>query len=155
MEFIVGNYDWNYFVPDDTDINNDGLISEREIELKFKEYMEDFLYIFDQDDNGSVTKEELRTPKLDLAVMNQILFRVMQTYPLKYWLKQADQNQNGFIDQIDFRLLSCGGIAPGGGLPRCSFGRKHEELWERYGRYILVADENGDQRLSLQEIFAH
>lgn len=80
----------------------------------------------------------------------------METFPMKYWLKEGDQNQNGFIDRVDFRLLGCGGLRrrPGGGRPRCSYSRGDpDDIWDRYAKYIMVADENGDDKLSLKEIF--
>jgi len=152
MEFIVDNQEWKKFIPDTTDLNNDGIISEREFELKFKEYLDDFFNMFDQDEDESVTQEELRAPKFDLVAVKQIFGRALDAYPLKFWLNEADKNQNGFIDRVDFRLLGCGGFRRGGGRPRCSYDG-HEDVWDKFAKYILVADENGDKKLSVDEIY--
>jgi len=157
MEFLVDHPYWNNFVPDDTDLDNDGDISERELEAKFREYADDAFDIFDSDASGSVTRDELRAPRFSLASAKTILRRAVRAYPLKFWLKEADQNQNGFLDRTDFRLLGCGFKSFGGGRPRFS-GRprchsdRGDDLWERYGKYVLVADRDGDGQLTVEEI---
>ena len=77
----------------------------------------------------------------------------METYPIKTMLDYADQNQNGLIDRVDFRLMECGGIRPGRGRPRCYYQSGQDKLWDFYAKYILVADKDGDDKLSMEEIF--
>ena len=90
MEFLVDHPYWKNFVPDDTDLDNDGAISERELEAKFREYADAAFDIFDADASGSVTRDELRAPRFSLASAKTILRRAARAYPLKFWLKEVD-----------------------------------------------------------------
>jgi len=151
MEALVGNhlqeFQWRDWVADDTDIDKDGEISEREVEVKFNEYMATAFKIMDQNADGSVTGEELESLGIDLEGAKKIWNMVLESYPLKYWIRSFDLNENDFLDRADFDLLNCNENPRTG---RCPLGR--EDLWEKYGKYILIADKNEDEQISFEEI---
>ena len=111
MEAIIDNprLDWRDVLPDTTDNDNDGEISEREMEEKYNEYMNNVFNIFDLDGDGFVTAQELELMRIDMDGARSLVDMALESYPLKFYIRYVDQNENGFIDRTDFRLLQCGG----------------------------------------------
>lgn len=158
LEAVVNNPDWRRYIPDDTDTDDDGIISERELEHKFTTYMDTLFKMIDRDGDQSVSQEEIRSPRITLDHIKQIWELAFQSYPIKYYYQLMDANMNGFIDKPDFKLLSCGyqgghgGRGPGRRGGPCQ--RRHAEvsIFDIVGIYIWAADENGDRRISFEEL---
>ena len=129
----------------DTDTDNNGDISEREVEAKFKTYIDVVFAILDNNTDGRVTQPEVESPRLSLAEVRQLWGIAAENYPLKNWFSQLDANGNGQIDRPDFRLLRCDQRRYG-----CHQGGT--DLWMVYGKYSMAADRDGDQHVSLEEV---
>ena len=144
-EALVDNPEWRNYVAVDTDTDNDGDISEREVEVKFKEYIDVIFDILDNNTDGRVTQRDVESPRLSLAQVRQIWGIAAENYPLKNWFNQLDANSNGQIDRPDFRLLGCG---------RRGYGCRHHDtdLWTLFGKYVMAADRDRDQHVSLEEL---
>jgi len=171
---------WNQYVPDDTDQDQDGELSEREVEMKYHEYMDVVFVILDKDKNGAITREEIRGLQLDKTNLKDIWDLATVSYPLKYFYQIGDVNENRFIDREDFYLLARTYIQGGEGRytgrrvrcgPRWNYREggygpmpeldteeneacveEGNDIWDRYGKYILIADENRDGQVSHEEI---
>ena len=52
---------WRYFLPEDTDIDQDGNLSDLEVQHKFNTYMGEVFNLMDHDKDNSITEEELRS----------------------------------------------------------------------------------------------
>jgi Ca2+-binding EF-hand superfamily protein len=154
LEALVSNSYWRQYIPDNTDTDGDGIISERELQSKFHSYMETVFKMIDQDGDESVSQEELRTPRITQDNIKRGWELAAESYPIKLYYQILDANGNGFIDRADFRLHMCGRSGPGGRRgPRgpCRH-RRDEEVWNIVEKYIQIADQNNDKRISFEEL---
>lgn len=164
-ELLAANPGWRNYVPDDTDQDNDGELSVAEIEKKYKEYWDVAVDILDQDKDGVVSKEEMKRPRLNITDARNIWNMYSQTYPIKQLFRSMDHNGDGFLEREDFNLAgySCGPrydyrTGQYGPLPTLTDAQREEcvekgsDVWNRAGRYITIADRNGDGRVTLEEI---
>ena len=145
-EALVDNPEWKNYVAVDTDTDHNGDISEREVEEKFKTYIDVVFTILDNNTDGRLTQPEVESPRLSLAQVRQLWGIAAENYPLKNWFSQLDANGNGLIDRPDFRLLGCGRRRG----YRCS--HHNSNLWLLYGKYAMAADRDGDQHVTLEEL---
>ena len=95
---------WKSIMAEDTDIDQDGDVSDIELEHKFGIYMEELFKMMDQDNNNIVTETELESLRLDLPGSNKILDAIFENYPVKSTLLVADGNRDGVLDDNDIKL---------------------------------------------------
>jgi len=148
-ESLVDNPAWSNYVPDDTDQNQDGQLSEEEVEKIFREYWDAAAEILDKDNDGFITSDEIRSVELTLPNLELIWNLATETYPLKYWFKIQDIDGNGLIAREDFR---CGPVLELNEDLNEGCWEEGEDMWNKFGKYFLAADENGDEEVSLEEI---
>merc|ERR1712061_319261 len=91
-------------MEDDTDIDQDGDISDRGIEHKFGTYMADVFEIMDKSGDKIVTEQELQSLGLDLPFLNKFLDAIFESWPVKPFLKVSDSNRDGVWDENDLYL---------------------------------------------------
>ena len=104
LEAVVGLPEWTRYLPDDIDVDQDGNLNEKEVELKFKSYVKDVFDQLDIDADKLVTQEEFRNASINLIGINKIIDIAMQSFPIKKFLRFGDRNQDGFIDEDDFLI---------------------------------------------------
>ena len=71
-EALVDNPEWRNYVAVDTDTDNNGDISEREVEEKFNTYIDIIFAILDNNTDGRVTQPEVESPRLSLAQVRRL-----------------------------------------------------------------------------------
>ena len=72
-EALVDNPEWRNYVAVDTDTDHNGDISEREVEEKFKTYIDVVFDILDNNTDGRVTQPEVESPRLSLAEVRRLI----------------------------------------------------------------------------------
>ena len=95
---------WNHYLPDDIDANNDGELSEEEVGEKIKSYMSEVFNQLDKDSNQVVIQDEVKNASLDVNFLNKIVDIAFKSFPVKTYLGHGDRNQDGFISEDDFYL---------------------------------------------------
>ena len=104
LEALVDFPNWVLYFPDDFDVDKDGNLSEKEVELKFKTYVKDVFGQLDKDEDKLITREEFRNAGINNSLTDKIIDIVMQSYPVKTFLDFGDRNQDGFISEDDFLI---------------------------------------------------
>ena len=72
-EALVDNPEWRNYVAVDTDTDHNGDISEREVEEKFKTYIDVVFTILDNNTDGRLTQLEAESPRLSLAQVRRLI----------------------------------------------------------------------------------
>ena len=93
---------WRFFLPEDTDIDQDGTLSDLEVQHKFNTYMGELFKLLDDDKDNYITEEEFRSLNLDIAQLTKAVDIVLENFPLRPFFLAADGNGDGFYDQNDF-----------------------------------------------------
>ena len=100
---LLNRTQWRYFLPDDTDIDQDGNLSDLEVQYKFNSYMAQIFNLVDNNRDKSITEEELRSLKLDITQLtNSVVDIGLENFPLKPFFLAADGNGDGLYDEDDF-----------------------------------------------------
>ena len=94
---------WRYFLPDDTDIDQDGNLSDLEVQHKFNSYMAQIFKLVDHNKDKSITEDEFRSFKIDIEQLaNTVVDIGLENFPAKPFFLAADGNGDGFYDEDDF-----------------------------------------------------
>jgi len=103
------NKNWRYSFSDNMDTDNNGVLSEEEIEQKLKRTMELVFKMLDKDNNGLINKVEVSSFAVDTDEVYELASNVLDFYPDRYyWVyysfwRRTDQNKDGFLtlDEIE------------------------------------------------------
>ena len=100
---------WKYILTEDTDIDQDGDVSDDEIEKMFESYMEDLFNMMDQNKDKALTEQEVQSIRVHLPGLNKVIDAVFDNYPVKTMFFAADAyrqtgNRDGILDDSDFYL---------------------------------------------------
>ena len=100
--------DWKYYVEDSADKNNDGTLTREEIRSKYEEYVQNVFKIFDKNVDDGISLNELGNPSIDFQATTGIADIMVDSFPLKYWIKHLlfsnsvfDQNQDGYCSRTE------------------------------------------------------
>jgi Ca2+-binding EF-hand superfamily protein len=133
----------------DIDKDQNGEISEKELEDVFMRYMDILFKIFDTNGDGLISQDEIRSPNIDLKDITKILDEAAKWAPVKQMIFQLDFNRDGFISEEDFNQ--------GQSELRPDFNsgpyrrRRSQNLWPLYKESVLIADKNKDNKVSFEE----
>ena len=124
---VVGNSGWRSYLDWDADANEDGDISEEELENKYREYLNGVFDMIDIDGDESVTSEELQAPRFDLNGA-----RMMFNIVLPDMFIRLDQNKDGVLSRDEQFLGEFGAGLVGKFLP------SRQEIWDTYSYFCLL-----------------
>ena len=97
---------WRFFLPEDTDIDQDGTLSDLEVQHKFNIYVGELFKLLDDDKNNSITEEEFRSLNLNIAQLTKAVDIALENFPLRPFFLAADANGDGVYDENDFYIPS-------------------------------------------------
>ena len=104
LEGVIDLPKWNKYLPDDIDADDDGTLTEKEVEEKFKSYVKDAFEQLDKNGDKLITQDEFTNASINLDGINKIVDIALQSFPLKLWLGYGDRNQDGFLSEDDLVL---------------------------------------------------